>query len=763
MLAGSWSLFVSVLILLHQIERVWSKIVPQTKLVDDFKGASPAPTITAEDGRHPKELYPYLHMGFVPVPPGQMSQIRKGLYRPAGRLDIREIIRRQGECGGEGEPECCGGEGEPACDDGGGGTTTSTTIAGGGGGGGGTCPDGYIKSCPDTEEKPCCINTKPICCVNNGGCCENGYVCAGTFANPGCCVSGSVICPNGSCCEHGGTCCGSTCCDPGITCCGSTCCEKGYRCVQGECVDPSLASLSEQSTLSTRSTLSIQSELSALSTRSVLSLQSILSVQSVASVQSGAGIQSLSLQSVQSVLSVQSTASLQSVASLQSIASLSQQSVLSVQSIQSVASLQPGSSTQAIVPTSSSHSAESTTSTQSAEPAPSSSEDLVQSSYFIQASISSALVTQAGYSDTNTITTAHVKPTDTRIKYSPLNAWIDSSGVGTSNYSLIGTCTNGTKVTQTAGAKLTFIFRGTSISIDIVPSSEGGRFAVELDGRPPVDYDSTSSNNSTSNQCITSPLVSINGIEDVPHQIVVTNGVRPSGSTGGKLEISGITYTGRGAFGTPEDKPGPPSPAIIGGSVGGAVGAIVIGGIIFVMYRKRRSGNANNGANNGGAGQGGQGGAATDNQMVQQIAAPAVYTIPSGPPFPTGTGHQPFPSQTQHQPFGYPQQQPQQPQYSFQQAQPSYQFGQGGTTTITPAPPLPPWVQRASEPNDAASAPFRPADAGSMTSATHSQVNIQTAGMADPSSVSNEPARKPNPFYGSHWAPNAPGYSTGQY
>ncbi|KAG8759635.1 hypothetical protein FRC14_005410 [Serendipita sp. 396] len=584
----SWILLVSVFILSRQVEQVSSdaSAVKPKLMADTLEGGSPTPTAIVNediDDRLPQELYSYLSKGTVPALSGQIGRLRKNLCRSAGRLDIRQAP---------------------------------------------TCDPGYVLTCPLTEAKPCCPVDYPLCCVNNGGCCATGYVCAGTFANPACCLSGSIDCLNGSCCS------------PGTTCCGSTCCSSGYTCVQGLCVDPVLSSMS---------------------------VQSIASIQSV------------------STISTQSFASVQSVASVNSI----------------------------------------------------------------QASISSDLATQTGSSNPDTVTTAHVKPRDYRLKYDPGNAWFDTSGSSSSNSSPIGTCTNGTKVTQTAGAKFSFVFRGTSISVDIVPSSAGGRFAVAIDGRPPVDYSSSLPAGSSSDQCIASPLVSITGLEEAPHQLVVTNGVGASGSTGGKLEFSGITYTGKGAFGTPDDKSGP-SPAVIGGSVGGAIGALVIGGIIFCLYRRSRDGAPNNRANNAGAGAGGAGGVATGNQMIQQANAPLVvspYAGTHGIPSPTGSGHQPLLLQDQSQQFGYPQQ----PQYSYQAGSPnpSYQYGQGGPPSFTPVAPLANWIERASQPN-------KPGDAASMTSATLS------SGMGAPVGVSNEVMQQPGAFYGSHYAPNSQVSTPGQ-
>ncbi|KAG8825795.1 hypothetical protein FRC19_010435 [Serendipita sp. 401] len=301
-----------------------------------------------------------------------------------------------------------------------------------------------------------------------------------------------------------------------------------------------------------------------------------------------------------------------------------------------------------------------------------------------QASIWSALVTQAGYSNDDTVMTRNVNPGDDRIKYDPLSVWYDAEGGGS--------CPKGTKFTQTAGAKFTFIFRGTSVSIFLALSSPGGTFTVAVDGKRPVDHNFVASDHSSSDPCNRGTYILIDGLEETPHQLLFTNGDGSPGSNGGKLGITGIAYTGRGAFGTPNDKSSRPSPAVIGGSVGGVIGALVIGGIVFCVYRKKRNNAANNGtrnegainggANDGGAGPGGARGAAVDNQMMQQADAQAVvspYAGSGGFPSPSGSGQEPLLSPGQHQQFGY----------SQQQRHPVYQDWQGGVTNSAPIAPLP--------------------------------------------------------------------------
>ncbi|KAG8825790.1 hypothetical protein FRC19_010430 [Serendipita sp. 401] len=435
-----------------------------------------------------------------------------------------------------------------------------------------------------------------------------------------------------------------------------------------------------------------------------------------------------------------STIAIISRASVASVSSISRASVASVESTQSVASVQ----SMATISSMSRASAASVSS--------------------IQASLSSALVTQAGHTNSDTVTTASVKPNDDRIKYEPTSAWSNStSGTGSSSSSPIGVCTNGTKVTETAGAKFTFVFEGTSIWLDIIASTSGGKFTVAVDGGAAMDYSSLQTSNSAGDQCIPSRVVSITNLLEAAHQIVVINGISASGSSGGKLEFNGITYTGKGAFGTPDNQSTRSSAAVIGGSVGGAVGAIVIigGTIAYFMYRKRRTQSGELANNGGGAGAG----AAID-QMSQNTSNPvnntiASYVVPTAMSSPSTFGNQSLPSQQQQ--FGYP---PQQQYYPLQQQHPyAYQqYGQGSTSQINPAvAPLPSWVQRASQANDSSSPPMRPADAVSMTSATHSQVHMAYGGMANPVNTSNNPMHQPNAFYGTHYTPNQQSYNTGQY
>lgn len=77
------------------------------------------------------------------------------------------------------------------------------------------------------------------------------------------------------------------------------------------------------------------------------------------------------------------------------------------------------------------------------------------------ASISSELVAQPGFSETDEVQTVSVLPSDDRIKYDPLDAWIDGSST-----SGVANCNNGTKYTTQHGASFKFIFEGMWFSME---------------------------------------------------------------------------------------------------------------------------------------------------------------------------------------------------------------------------------------------------------------------------------------------------------
>jgi hypothetical protein len=85
-------------------------------------------------------------------------------------------------------------------------------------------------------------------------------------------------------------------------------------------------------------------------------------------------------------------------------------------------------------------------------PAQATSESIISVS-----SVSSELAaqTRTGDGNPNSINTATVAASDPRINYEPSSSWID-----TSTQSGVGSCNNGTKVTQTPQAKFTFVFQG---------------------------------------------------------------------------------------------------------------------------------------------------------------------------------------------------------------------------------------------------------------------------------------------------------------
>ncbi|CAG8707881.1 13910_t:CDS:2, partial [Acaulospora colombiana] len=139
-----------------------------------------------------------------------------------------------------------------------------------------------------------------------------------------------------------------------------------------------------------------------------------------------------------------------------------------------------------------------------------------------QASLSSELAQQTrDGSNSDTINTAFVSPSDPRIEYDPASAWQD-----TSSTSGVGSCNNATRVTTQANASFKFVFEGSiSVSVD-------GESASTVN---------TAGGTST-NQCVSSQVYSRSDLPEKPHIIIVKNALNAQGSSGGKLEFNGITY-----------------------------------------------------------------------------------------------------------------------------------------------------------------------------------------------------------------------------
>ncbi|PVG02677.1 hypothetical protein CPB86DRAFT_533130 [Serendipita vermifera] len=328
------------------------------------------------------------------------------------------------------------------------------------------------------------------------------------------------------------------------------------------------------------------------------------------------------------------------------------------------------------------------------------------------ASLSSELAQQTrDGSNSDTINTAFVSPADPRIEYDPASAWED-----TSSSSGVGSCNNATRVTTQANASFKFVFEGTAIALSAIPSSQGGSISISVDGESATTVNTSGG---SGNQCVASDVWSRNDLPEKPHIIIVKNGLNVQGSSGGKFEFNGITYTGKGAFGTNGNPSSgnKVSPAVIGGSVGGAIGALVIlgAGIIFFLHRRKKARQS--------AGQPATPAPTTPNQPILFSPNPgqqAPYSPPMHPGSPPMSEYNAYGGMQPQQPGapsyqippspgqsgwgGSPQQYPQQ---MYQDPNRPLSQGSGGAIA-----PLPMWVERAQAPSR---------DGGmSTTSATHS-------------------------------------------
>lgn len=353
-------------------------------------------------------------------------------------------------------------------------------------------------------------------------------------------------------------------------------------------------------------------------------------------------------------------------------------------------------------------------------------------------SISSELAgqTREDGSGVDTINTVTVLPSDPRIEYGKPEDWVDTASSSSSG---VGSCNNGTRATQKSG-NFTFVFSGTAIALFIIPSANGGPFTVQIDGEPASALNSKPATGLTSGgQCIPNQIFTRDNLLERPHQVIVQNGeTTVPGTPAGTLEFNSIKYTGRGAFGTNLNPPNDNkvSPAVIGGSVGGVLGAIILvgAGILFWLYRrKKRNAEAATAATTPAP--------VSPNQQMMYQHQPGVYSPTSQTPSSAqytaagvgvaGVGAYGGMAAGQHQqqhspqPSWNPQQQsyptsPQQQQYPLGspqggwtgQQQPGYtDYNRPTSGTSAAMAPLPMWVERASRPG--------PSDGASMTTAEH--------------------------------------------
>ncbi|CAG7845978.1 SubName: Full=Uncharacterized protein {ECO:0000313/EMBL:CCA69268.1} [Serendipita indica DSM 11827] len=433
------------------------------------------------------------------------------------------------------------------------------------------------------------------------------------------------------------------------------------------------------------------------------------------------------------------------------------------------------------------------------------------SSYSSSLSRDLASQTRPPGADTTTVATVIVKPNDSRIKYQPSTAWIgtsSSSPTGSTGQSPIGTCTNGTKATREVGAKMSFVFEGakfpraiasTSIALLIIPSSRGGAFSVQIDNEQPVTISSstsgagsgggdgavtitnsnggvivgggiasilgltssttaaaaTSSGSSSNDQCIESQVYARDNLSEAPHQIVVVNGVGGVGTVAGVLELSGIKYTGKGAFGT--DQPGQGesgggggsnNAAVIGGSIGGVLGAIALVAIgAVVMYRRKRRNSQPTTPATMTTGVLGTPGRIHGGGALGLVGSPSMQQhqpLPSGPttpytiPWRGGGG-------VATTAAGY---------YGHGRTMSNTSGNNASTSPPSNVAPLPMWVERAVRPNTDATSSSGEASPPPAPTTARSTPGIAGVGAGHPQNTAN-------PFYGSHYPANASGANTG--
>src|SRR6185503_11025908 len=142
--------------------------------------------------------------------------------------------------------------------------------------------------------------------------------------------------------------------------------------------------------------------------------------------------------------------------------------------------------------------------------------------------------------DVQTPIVSHLQETDPDVVYSGSWTQDDSaswSGGGVA--SLPDPPVGGARFTQTAGAKVTLKFRGTSITWQSGRGPDFGIATVQLDGGAPVDVDSYSSTPK-----FQEVLFKATGLADATHTLTITaTGRKNDASTGTKIVVDAFDVT----------------------------------------------------------------------------------------------------------------------------------------------------------------------------------------------------------------------------
>lgn len=175
-----------------------------------------------------------------------------------------------------------------------------------------------------------------------------------------------------------------------------------------------------------------------------------------------------------------------------------------------------------------------------------------------------------------------VPASDSRIIYSPPDAWGTYSSARRAT-----SCLEGTMSSSTAGSYLTYNFTGTTVQVYTVSSPVGANYSIIIDGQNQGTYSSYDPSADPS-LCSSRPLYSTMGLSDTQHTLVLTVLDAASGSTQDTVQFVGFRVSSPSINQSSNASSGSALNigAIVGGVVGGLAGLVLL--VLLVLWWMRR-------------------------------------------------------------------------------------------------------------------------------------------------------------------------------
>ncbi|PVG03045.1 hypothetical protein CPB86DRAFT_779934, partial [Serendipita vermifera] len=178
-----------------------------------------------------------------------------------------------------------------------------------------------------------------------------------------------------------------------------------------------------------------------------------------------------------------------------------------------------------------------------------------------------------------------VVSSDSRITYSPVDAWKDYA-----SRKRAPSCLEGTKTSSVSGSSFSFDFTGPLVQLYSVSESVGARYSISIDGQSVGTYDVQSTGTTGSDTCVPVSLYATANLTDSQHTVKLTvEGTSNTNQT--EVIFAGIrlstTNSGIGNT-TSQTSKSNNTGVIVGGVLGGIALLALLAFLIFYILRRQR-------------------------------------------------------------------------------------------------------------------------------------------------------------------------------